>query len=249
MRVAAIADVHSNGAALRAVLQHIDRLGADAIVCLGDVVGYNADPVEAMELVLQRCTHVVAGNHDLAVAISKESPGTNAVARTVQEWTREQLDAAGLALLQELPHVVDAGDTYTARHGSYLGHDPTSGYVTSTMIDENLAVIAASPATKTAFCGHTHVPMIAWLADGACAEPRVGPDEIRWPKDAEAVLINPGAVGQPRDRDAAAAYALVDFERRSAVWHRVPYDIERTASAIARAGLPSILIERLKEGR
>ncbi|HEX7809543.1 MAG TPA: metallophosphoesterase family protein [Thermoanaerobaculia bacterium] len=248
MRIAAIADVHANLAALEAVLQRIDRIGVDAILCLGDTIGYQAEPAQAFDLVMQRATYVVAGNHDVDISAGREIAGTNGTARLVQEWTRDQLDAARLDALCALPHSIDIADAFTARHGSFLGNDPTTGYVTSTMVEENLAAIAAGPR-NVAFCGHTHVPMIAWLAEEKCGEPRVREGEIEWPERAEAVLINPGAVGQPRDRDPRAAFAIVDFERRTAAWHRVPYEIARTASAIHRAGLPAALVERLMEGR
>jgi diadenosine tetraphosphatase ApaH/serine/threonine PP2A family protein phosphatase len=249
VRLAVIADVHANLPALESVLLRIDAIGVDSILCLGDTVGYNAQPAEALDLVLERCTHVVAGNHDVDIATGREIAGTNATARIVQEWTREQLDSARLDALRNLAPTVDAGDAFTARHGSFLGGPPTNGYVTSTMLDENLHAIRDAAFSNIAFCGHTHVPMIGWLADGECIEPRVDGVELSWPKDAEAVLINPGAVGQPRDRDPRAAFAIVDLAERSVAWHRAAYDIARAAHAIHRSRLPSTLVDRLLEGR
>jgi diadenosine tetraphosphatase ApaH/serine/threonine PP2A family protein phosphatase len=249
MRLAVIADAHANLPALQSVLQRIETIGVDSILCLGDTVGYNAQPAETLDLVLARCAHVLAGNHDVDIATGREIAGTSATARIVQEWTRDHLDSARLDALRNLPATLDAGDAFIARHGSFLGNDPTNGYVTSTMLDENLRAIRDAASASVAFCGHTHVPMIGWLADDVCFEPRVDGTEHCWPADVEAVLINPGAVGQPRDRNPRAAFAVVDLVRRSVAWHRAPYDIAGATHAIQRSNLPSTLVDRLVEGR
>ncbi len=249
MRLAVIADVHANLPALESVLLRIDAIGVDSILCLGDTVGYNAQPAEALDLVLERCTYVLAGNHDVAIATGLENAGTNATAKIVQEWTRERLDTSRLDALRSLSPTIDAGGAFIARHGSFLGNDPTNGYVTSSMLDENLHAIRDAASAVVAFCGHTHVPMIGWLAGDECVEPCVNGVDLHWPQHAEAVLINPGAVGQPRDRNPRAAFAVVDLARRSITWHRAPYDIARAAHAIHRSKLPSALVDRLVEGR
>ena len=249
MRIAVVADVHANLPALQAVLQEIDALGVDDILCLGDTVGYNAQPNECLDLVLERCRQVVAGNHDCDVVTGHRASGTHHIASIVQDWTRERLSSDRLNALLSLPHTISA-DGYSARHGAFLGGEPTIGYVTSTMLEENLRSIRSTMRASTvAFCGHTHIPLIGWLDGDDCVEPRIDATDVEWPKDASAVLINPGAVGQPRDRDPRAAFAIVDFERRIVRWHRVPYDLRDAADALARSGLPSELIDRLMEGR
>lgn len=249
MRIAVIADVHANLGAARAVLQQIDRFGVDEILCLGDTIGYNAQPVECIDLVLGRSTSVLAGNHDVDVATGRRVAGTNQVASLVQDWTRDQLDRRRIDLLDELQQTIEHENLYIARHGAFLGGDPTNGYVTSTMLEENLVAIRGDHGAVVAFCGHTHVPMIGWLEDDHCVEPPIHGIEITWPRTAGPVLINPGAVGQPRDRNPRAAFAIVDFVRRTVAWHRVPYDIASTADAILRNGLPSVLLDRIVEGR
>lgn len=249
--VAVIADVHANLAALEAVLEDLDRRGVDDVVCLGDVVGYHAEPAACVALVRARCRLVVAGNHDRDLG-RPPGPGTHAAARHVQAWTHAQLTADELAWLAALPshHV---GPTMVAAHGAYLSDVFVSGYVTSTMLEHNLRAIAARPGwPPLALCGHTHVPMVAWWSHGGVDE-HLGDGEASWarawPAAAHVALVNPGSVGQPRDGDVRASYALVDPAARRAEIHRVPYDVERTCAAIAAAGLPDELAVRLRAGR
>jgi diadenosine tetraphosphatase ApaH/serine/threonine PP2A family protein phosphatase len=250
MRIAVIADAHANLAALEAVLAALDALAPDRVLCLGDTVGYNAEPAACIDLVRERCEVVLAGNHDVDVATKRNSAGTNELARTVQQWTRASLDEDRLEYLATLPPRLIEKGTFTALHGSFLGGDPTLGYVTGTMLEENLHAVARSATAPIAFCGHSHVPLMGWLARGECHEQKILAGEpIVWPADAKAVLINPGAIGQPRDHDPRASFAIVDLDRRMATWHRVDYDIDRTVAAIRAAGLPRPLGERLREGR
>ena len=250
MRIAVIADVHANLAALEAVSRVLTGVAPDRVLCLGDTVGYNAEPEACIDLVQARCDVILAGNHDVDVTINRPSGGTHEVARLVQAWTRDRLDAGRLDWLRTLrPKYVEPG-VLLAHHGSFMGSDPTLGYVTSTMLEENLRAIADAGEAPLAFCGHSHVPLMGWLTAAAVEEvqPR-GEETVHWPSSAKAVLINPGAVGQPRDRDPRASFAVVDTRQRSVTWHRVAYDIEETVLQIQRAGLPPILGERLREGR
>lgn len=249
MRLAVLGDIHANLPALESVIAALRTIAPDLIVCTGDLVGYNAEPVECVDRVRDLGATVVAGNHDADVAAGLAATGTNDVARIVQQWTRARLDTSRLEWLAALPPVA-AEDGWMARHGSFLGGDPTLGYVTGSMLEENLQAIAAMEAAPVAFCGHTHVPLMGWLTGSAYAEVSAGTGEtVRWPAGAKAVLINAGAVGQPRDRDPRASFVVVDLARRSATWHRVEYPVERAADAVLRAGLPSTIAERLREGR
>ncbi len=249
MRVAVIADVHANRPALEAVLDDVAKCGAERLMCLGDLVGYNAEPLECVARVRAEAHVVVAGNHDVDVAHGTAVAGTHAQARFVQDWTRARLPAAELDWLRALPGVVLDASGLLAAHGCYLNTLFYTGYVTGTMLETNLRTVAARPDwPQVALCGHTHVPMCGWLEDDRLVEtPFEG--ALHWPHSAAAVLLNPGSVGQPRDGDPRAAWALVDPEAHSAELRRVSYDVERTVRALREAGLPAALGERLREGR
>lgn len=248
MRLGVIADVHANLAALEAVLEDCQSQAVDRLVCLGDLVGYHAEPGACVERVLAAAHVIVAGNHDVECARGLSLAGTHSVARQVQDWTREQLGGRSLAALAGLPNLVREPGLVAA-HGCFLNDVHYTGYVTSTMLPYNLQAVAAREDWgPLALCGHTHVPLLGWLDAEGCQEPRFE-GEVRWPATAQAVLLNPGSVGQPRDGDTRAAYAVVDLAERRARLRRVPYDIERTLSALRAAGLPESLGERLKEGR
>lgn len=247
MRLAVIADVHANAAALDATLAVIEARGVDATVCLGDLVGYNAEPAACVERVLEACDVVVAGNHDRD-CLHVAQAGTHKVARLALDWTREQLSPAQRAAVAALPAVAIGAD-YVAAHGSYLSEIYVSGYVTSTMLEKNLVAIARRPGwPRVALCGHTHVPMLGWWDGETVHESPLRAPEA-WPETAASVLVNPGSVGQPRDGDPRAAFALLDLDARRAEIVRVPYDLDHACAAIARAGLPLELAARLREGR
>lgn len=249
MRVAVIADVHANWPALQAVLDDVAASGAARLVCLGDLVGYNAEPLECVTRLRDAAHLVVAGNHDVDVARGAASAGTHAQARFVQDWTRERLSASDLDWLAALPGVALDDSGLVAAHGCYLNTLFYTGYVTGTMLETNLRTVANHAEwPQVALCGHTHVPMCGWLEEDRLVEaPFAG--SVRWPRSAAAVLLNPGSVGQPRDGDARAAWALVDADEQVAELRRVPYDVERAVRALRAAGLPETLGERLREGR
>lgn len=249
MRIAVLGDVHANLAALEAALTSVHRLQPDRILCLGDIVGYHAQPRECLQLVREGCDAWVVGNHDRAAAGDRAEMGTSHAARRVMEWTREVLGEEERAWLRDLPrHRVDEAGVLMA-HGCFLNDAFYRGYTTSTMLPANLQAVAANPEWPlVAVCGHTHVPMCGWLRGGEVHESHLR-EPAEWPSDASAVLLNPGAVGQPRDGDPRAAFAVLDLDVRRAEVHRVPYDLERTAGAMHEAGLPRGLVDRLREGR
>jgi diadenosine tetraphosphatase ApaH/serine/threonine PP2A family protein phosphatase len=251
VRIAVIADIHANRAALEAVLEGIARARADRVVCLGDLVGYHAEPAECIELVRASAAWVVAGNHDRDVVSGREpAPGTNPAARAIQQWTRSRLAPEMLSYLAGLPKIVVDPAGVVGVHGCYLNNEHVFGYVTSTMLPDNLLAITrrSDEWPRVALCAHTHQPMCAWLeAEGCVESPSRG--AVEWPAAARAVLVNPGSVGQPRDGDPRASFAVVDVPRRRVEFHRCAYDIERTARLLSEAGFPPAMSERLREGR
>ena len=249
MRLAVVADIHANHHALAAVLAAIQVARADLLVCLGDLVGYNAEPSKCLQRIREAAGVVIAGNHDYCTVSQEPDWGTNTAARQAQAWTRLQLDATELAYLGGLPtHTVDSRG-FVAVHGCYLNGTYLTGYVTGTMLEANLEAVAAKDSwPRVAFCGHTHAPLCGWLEGDRVSEDRLAAPII-WPSDAHAVLINPGSVGQPRDGDPRAAFAIVELENRRIEIHRLSYDIDGAARAILNAGLHPSLADRLRDGR
>lgn len=249
MTVALLADVHANARALEAVLEEAAAARADRVVCLGDVVGYGPRPSECVRRLAAAASWVVAGNHDRDVVDGESLPGTNGSARLAQRWTRDRLDPADRAWLAALPNRVVDGAGFVGVHGCYLNEEHVSGYVTGSILEANLRAVAVRGEwPRIALCGHTHVPMCGWLTAGGCEESGDRP-AARWPANARAVLVNPGSVGQPRDGDPRASWALLELEARRVEFRRTAYDVEKTALEILEAGLPAANAERLREGR
>jgi diadenosine tetraphosphatase ApaH/serine/threonine PP2A family protein phosphatase len=247
--VAVFADPHANGPAIRALARALREDAADRVVCLGDIVGYNADPVEVVDWVHETCTDVVMGNHDHDAIKAPVVPGTNAAARIAQEWTKSVLRADQVEYLAALPNVCLVSGALVAVHGCYMNDVHYSGYVTGTMLGPNLERVAKSTRfPKVAFCGHTHQPMCGWLYRGEVFEVKAQ-GTVRIPSAADAALVNPGAIGQPRDGDPRAAYVLFDSVSREVTFRRVAYDVEAAQRSVLAAGLPGDLAERLAEGR
>lgn len=241
MRYAILSDIHGNLEALRAVLADAaDR--ADAILCLGDVVGYGADPDPCIELVAARCRVVVAGNHEYAVAARLDLEWFNPDARAAAEWTRARLDDDACAWLAALPLVGEVGDA-TLVHAS-PGHPEDWDYLLEA--EDGYAAFPAF-ATRLCFVGHSHVPAV-WAQGSWGREHEKGAAEIVIEAGCR-YIVNVGSVGQPRDRDARAAYVVWDIEGRRVTLRRVPYDVARARQKILDAGLPRFLADRLADGR
>lgn len=249
MRVAILADVHANLEALEAVLAAIRREGVDETVCLGDVVGYNAEPSACLDRVRASARVVVAGNHDWDSVRDESVAGTSPDARLAQQWTRERLSPAEARYLRALPRIHVEPGLFVAVHGCYLNEVHVSGYVTSTMLGRNLRAVAGRPDwPQLALCGHTHAPLAGWMNEDEPTEVRLD-EPASWPETARAVLVNPGSVGQPRDGDPRASYAVVDLAARRVEVKRIAYDVEKASNAVIEAGLPERFAERLREGR
>ena len=241
MRYAILSDIHGNLEALRAVLAGA-RGQAEAFLCLGDVVGYGADPQACIELIAERSVAVVSGNHEHAVAGLMSLRWFNPHARVAAEWTQERLDDDHRAWLKALPLVREVEDA-TLVHASPAQPDEWDYLVSA---EDGYAAFSAF-ATRLCFVGHSHVPG-TWVQgswgrahDADAVEVTVEPG-CRY-------IINVGSVGQPRDQDPRAAWALWDVEARRVTLHRVSYDIGAAQAKIQAAGLPRFLADRLAQGR
>ena len=248
MRLAILSDIHANLPAFEAVLAEIESAGVDDVWCLGDVVGYGADPDACAALAAERCSICLVGNHDLAVLgeldISSFSPAAEAAVR----WTREVIGEEALRFLGSL-EPADESREVALYHAS--PRDPVWEYV---LWPDQAAECIRVQATRVSLIGHSHVALFFALGDraaGDSAEARGAQagagtsltlGEGRW-------LINPGSVGQPRDGDPRAAWLELDTERWAATYHRVEYEIDRAADAIVASDLPEHLARRLYVGQ
>jgi diadenosine tetraphosphatase ApaH/serine/threonine PP2A family protein phosphatase len=243
MRVAIVADVHGNRHAFEAVLDAVEEAGAEELWCLGDLVGYGAEPVACVELARRHAAICLAGNHDLAVRgeIPPEqfTPGAELALR----WTREIVDQATLDYLATLePQKLD--EAVGLYHAS--PRDPVWEYVLSPLQAE-LCLDRAQH--RVSFIGHSHVALSFSRAEGAPATGETRADGAELDLAESEWLVNPGSVGQPRDGDPRAAWLLLDTAAWTARYHRTDYDVAGAAAAIRAARLPDSLAERLLRGQ
>ncbi len=243
MRYAIIADIHSNLEAFTAVLGDIERKGGVAeIWCLGDTVGYGPDPHQCLELLHQYKHVCVAGNHDWAAVGKIDTSDFNPDAAAAARWTDRQLHPEDRQYLESLPLVIEKGG-FTLVHGS--PREPIWEYILSTRTaGENFAFF------KSQFClvGHSHVPLLLELDQTGNCSLSEFPAETPVPLAKNRLIMNPGGVGQPRNNDPLASYAIYDSEARTVTRHRVAYDIGATQSRMTAQGLPRRLIMRLSYG-
>jgi diadenosine tetraphosphatase ApaH/serine/threonine PP2A family protein phosphatase len=241
VKVAVLSDVHGNLAALEAVLADIDSVAPDELWCLGDLVGYNARPNECVALVRDRVDLCLVGNHDLVVRgdLSLEEFSSDAAAAA--RWSRDTLGVEERAYLRKLAPLGDR-DGVSLYHAS--PRDPIWEYVVTP--DVALACLARQ-RTNLALVGHSHVALALHLSAGSL-HGGVATAGATFDLEGRRCLLNPGSVGQPRDRDPRAAWLLLDLEENRATFHRVDYDVERTQREILEAGLPARLAERLERG-
>ena len=240
MRIAVLSDIHGNLEALEAVLEDAERAGAGAIYSLGDIVGYGPSPVRCIEIVRSRAAISLIGNHDAAVAGLETLEWFNEYARRAVEWTRGRLDAGQIDYLGSLLHIHRGPDLLLA-HASPV--EPERWHYIHGLAD--LGEPFALFAERLCFVGHTHRPGIYAVGRRREAE-RCG--SRRQLGKGLRHLVNAGSVGQPRDGDPRAAYALFDEERETVQLRRVPYEVARTQQRMRAAGLPPFLIERLAAG-
>jgi predicted phosphodiesterase len=254
--LAIVSDIHANLPALEAVLADAQRVGVDQLWCLGDVVGYGAHPDECTSLIAERCALCLVGNHDLAVLGELDDSAFSPAAAAAVRWTRETARPETIEFLRGL-EPADVSREVALYHAS--PRDPIWEYV---LWPDQAAECIAAQAARVSLVGHSHVALFFVIAeDGdrghpgqtieledvakgaqAMAGTRLDVSEGRW-------LINPGSVGQPRDGDPRAAWLELDTDAWEATYHRVEYEIDRAADAIAANELPEHLAKRLYVGQ
>ena len=242
MKALIVSDVHSNLEAFRSVIEDANtRSGFDEIWSLGDLIGYGPNPVECIELLREHRHRAVAGNHDLASIGKLSLEAFNPYAKAANMWTAEQLgqEQVDFIAAQELRLEIDE---FTVVHGS--PRDPVWEYVITVE-----AAVASFMHFDTYWClvGHTHVPIL-------CRPEENGAAFVEFPLDKQItltedrVIVNPGSVGQPRDRDPRASYAIYDSDDSTVTHHRTEYDIPKTQAEMREFGLPDFLVTRLESG-
>ena len=247
MRYLLISDIHANATALEASLDAVKGQW-DRIFCLGDIVDYGPDPNEVTERVQQLAPVIIRGNHDKAVAGISDMEDFNPVAQTAAQWTRRQMRPDTLKYVAQLPPGPMSVDGITMVHGAYEDEDE---YVF--VPGQAMGGLLESP-TDVTFFGHTHHQGGFSYRGGQIDMIHLRPDH--GPKFAALriepgtrYLLNPGSVGQPRDGDPRAAFAIADLDHGVIEFWRVPYDIAAVQKRMEQAGLPFSLVERIGVGR
>ncbi len=240
MRYAILSDIHANYDALEAVLKELEKENIDQYVCVGDIVGYGAEPDRCVDKIKDLVVACVAGNHDFATIEKTNIEFFNAYAKEATLWTRQRLSEENKKYLEDLK-LVEEINGFTIVHGTLYA--PALFDYIQTTFDAYLSLQVLDK--QLCFVGHSHVPISFFLDDAVTYSVE---SEIEL-KPGTKAIINVGSVGQPRDDNPKAAYAIYDTEK-SKVWiKRAEYDVESAAKKIEEAGLPEILGERLKYGR
>jgi diadenosine tetraphosphatase ApaH/serine/threonine PP2A family protein phosphatase len=245
MRYAILADIHGNLEAFEAVREDIEqRGGVDELWCLGDIVGYGPNPRECLELLRQKKHICLAGNHDGAAIGKIDTSDFNPDAAAACHWTAKQLTSEDVDYLGSLPLKL-VRDNFTLVHGS--PREPIWEYILSPQIARiNFSYF------ETQFClvAHSHITFIFDYSNqnGVC-QLRQLPEELYLSDERNRLIINCGGVGQPRDGDPRASYAIFDDEEGVIYHYRLPYDISATQKKMLQAGLPARLATRLSYGR
>jgi predicted phosphodiesterase len=243
MHYAIISDIHSNLEALSAVISKIAELKTDRILCLGDIVGYNANPNEVIDILKSGKALCIIGNHDAVACGLREPNDFNPLAKRAALWTREQLTGESKTFLRDLPRELKVDDLFIF-HGSIHATDQYMLYKED--IKENfqfLEKLTGQP--RIGFFGHTHV-RTAYINDRDVISVDLSFELSLSPS--RKYLINPGSVGQPRDYDPRASFLIYDTIEQKVTFYRTDYDIAACQDKIIKAGLPSQLATRLEMG-
>lgn len=240
MKIALFGDIHANLEALETVLADAEKQGCDSYVCLGDVVGYNANPSECLEIIREMDCPVVKGNHDEDAGGDHSLEMMNPIAAEALQWTRDQLSDEQREYLARMRMVRQVED-FTVVH-STLDQPNVWNYVTNKF---DAMSNFSYQFTQVCFHGHTHVPRV--FVRGSKVK-EVQPESIAI-EEGMKYFINAGSVGQPRDGEWKASYCIYDIESKIITFRRLEYDIATTQKKILAAGLPEALATRLADGR
>lgn len=240
MRYGILGDIHANLSALEVALGVLDRAGVNAIVSVGDVVGYGAAPQQCIRLLRERGVHVVRGNHDAACSGLLDDEYFNRYAREAVRWTQSQLSAAELEWLRGLPLTLELDHCHVA-HGTLAGAEHFD-YLLGV---ENARPSIQAMAKSVCFVGHSHLPVTVIEPKESVGRLGYSPDPAVDLTESRRAIVNVGSVGQPRDEDPRLAVAIYDANEQWVRIERHAYDIDVEATRIAAAGLPKILGDRL----
>lgn len=245
VRALVVSDLHSNAEALRVVLNRVRRKKFEQVICLGDFVGYGAQPNQVLDTMrmMKAPKLYIRGNHDRVAAGLDQADGFNTAARAAVLWTRDHLSARNRHFLEKLPLGPIEQDGVLVCHGAPHNEDE---YV---FHEGHAYDIFQSCTAPFILYGHTHLPVIFSIdrqqrVHGVAVR---GDVVVRLDRE-HRYLINPGSVGQPRDRNPASSFVIFDSKRLTVQFFRVAYDIEKTQASILKAGLPVILAQRLSYG-
>lgn len=245
MRALVLSDLHANEEALRAVLSRVRRKKFDTIFCLGDFVGYGAHPNQVVERMrrLKGRKVFIRGNHDRVASGLDDASGFNSAAKASAIWTQKHLSPSTRRYLRDLTVGPIMHGEVMLCHGSPYDEDD---YVFNV---HHAAQVLALYKANIILYGHTHLPAVFSIDDEMNVNGFAVPEDATVRLDPSLrYLINPGSVGQPRDRNPDAAFMILDTDRRSVQFFRVEYDLEKTQRSILGAGLPEILAARLSYG-
>jgi len=243
MRFAFISDIHANLEALEAVFADADKNRVDEIICLGDIVGYGANPNECVELVSKNCPVTLLGNHDIAAINLEYTQNFNIHARIAIEWTSQTLSESNKSFLKALP-VKKTKEAMTLVHST--PYEPNMWYYITSL--EEAAFNFQFFNTRVCIVGHTHIPMIVTL-EGDDIRGHQGKFISFKDRDMMRLLINTGSVGQPRDRDNRSCYGILDTCDESFTIRRVNYNFMKSQEKMRSIKMPEFLVTRIGEGR
>lgn len=235
-----VSDIHSNIPALSRVLEEIESLRVDTVLCLGDIVGYAAHPAECIELTRRIAQAVVLGNHDAGACGTTPLEYFNVLAREALVWTKKTLSPRELDYLRSLPLTHERED-FLLVHASPL----SPGEWRYIFMGEHAREALESSSHGLVFVGHTHCPAVFSIGEGGLKSHYPGRVLL---EEARRYLVNPGSVGQPRDGDPRASFVTYDTARGEIEFRRVPYDIGKAQHGIIAAGIPAELAMRLAVG-
>ncbi len=240
MRYAIVSDIHGNFDALQAVLAAAKKIGYDLLICLGDVVGYGAEPNECVQLLRDSNSRILAGNHDHAAIGCLNLDFFNEYARQAALWTREQLTPESVEWLKKAPFV-EHYPSFAATHSTL--HSPELFNYILTLLDARLTFELLDK--PICFIGHSHMAVTFFSTEPIT----YSMGNIFDVNEAYKMIVNVGSVGQPRDEVPMACFAVYDTNSLTIQLYRAEYDIRAAAQKILRAGLPDILAFRLFQGR